>query len=227
MVAFISIFLAMTLLGVTVYGLHRYQSTEIDVTLQRTMPLPPLEQNSNNSDLGITVSTDGDSQITVSSTSAPRSTWMSEVASNKSQGNFTAALALCEHEFPLWSAFNQACIILRTTIKPLAEGEPEKLNLLTKLYQTAAKAELLHEKSAHNAHLPLAQLKQLDLDELDGLSFNYDDIGYANLRLIKKSDVKLMLSVWGRPAQHSTPRSIHQAWWQASIKALETKKLPS
>lgn len=221
MVAFISIVLAMALLGVTVYGLHKYQSAELDITLQRTMPLPPLADNSQ-SGPKIIVSADYQEKAALASISATRSTWMSRVAMEKSQGNFAAALQLCEQEFPLWSAFNQACIILRTTIKPLTKDNPEKILLLSKLYGVAAKAELLHEKSVNSPHLPLAQLKQLDLDEIDGLLFSYDDIGYANLRLIKKSDVKLMLAAWGRPAKHTSPRTVHQAWWQARTKSLNS-----
>ena len=49
MVAFLSILVAVALLGLTVYGLHKYQTMEVEYTVDRSMPLPPLEDDDNKS----------------------------------------------------------------------------------------------------------------------------------------------------------------------------------
>ena len=46
MIAFFSILVCLALLGVTVYGLHRYQTMEVEYQVDRTMPLPSLKRES-------------------------------------------------------------------------------------------------------------------------------------------------------------------------------------
>ena len=50
MIAFLSILLAVVLLGITVYGLHRYQTMEVEYTVDRSTPLPPLDGDKGESD---------------------------------------------------------------------------------------------------------------------------------------------------------------------------------
>ena len=89
---------------------------------------------------------------------------------------------------------------------------------LLKLYRTAAVAELLHDKSEGEIRYTLNQLRNMPLHELEELDMPYSKIGYAQLRLIRKSDVKLMLDHWGRPMQHCSPRQLHHEWWQQFSK---------
>jgi len=233
MVAFFSILLAVVLLGVTVYGLHRYQTMEVEYTVDRSMPLPPLEAGP---DTGAgeaepapesARSTGGQTEKTAAppprnaggdrkSRTLSRNTqaWLAEVNALKSSGDMAAALSRCRQEFPLWGAYNQACIILRAQLKDAPASGAQESTLLEELYTLAGTAELLHDKSGETPTLNLGQLRKLDLSRLDELDFPYQALGYAHLRLIRKSDIRLMQARWGRPEQHQLPRQYHEDWWR-------------
>jgi hypothetical protein len=240
MVAFLSILLAVVLLSATVYGLHRYQTMEVEYNVDRSTPLPPLEADEagfadTDPDAGAeertskpATSADKGAAQAGAKTARRRSAnsskparpkassqgWLNEVAELKKKGELQQAMQLCEQEFPLWGAYNQACIIERLRLKQ-CKDKAEQESILNRLYQLAASAELLHDKSENAEHLTPAQLKSLDLSKLAEIKHDYMEIGYAHLRLIRKSDVKSMIGSWGRPNQHQLPRQVHSHWWQA------------
>lgn len=221
MVAFLSILLAVVLLGITVYGLHRYQTMEVEYTVDRSMPLPPLDSQSDNT--AKPQSPHHSAAPADNSKSKPakaQQSWLSQVAELKKSGDLDEALLLCEQEFPLWGAYNQACIIERLKIKDESASADVLEAGLQRLYHLAVTAELLHDKSDDSEHLTLNQLKSLDLDKVNNLSHNYDEIGYAHLRLVRKSDIKVMQAQWGRPSRHTLPRDQHRQWWLDLIAEL-------
>ena len=234
MIAFFSILLALVLLGVTVYGLHRYQSMEVEYQVDRTMPLPPLKRGSQPNFLERARSGNQDSapelesgaatapavkqaaadkpEVDVEAASQAQS-WQTRVSAAKRNGDISQAMALCSAQQPLWGAYNQLCILLRGQLKTAGLEETEKQELLTRLYRTAVVAELLHDKSDDSSHLSLAQLRDRDFQQAETLPIDYEKIGYAQLRLIRKSDIKEMLAAWGRPEGHRLPREVFEDWW--------------
>lgn len=221
MVAFLSILLAVVLLGITVYGLHRYQTMEVEYTVDRSTPLPPLDaERDPKTGKEVRGSAESEAKPGPSKNKVAKSTqtWLNRVAALKKTGNLEQALAVCEQEYPLWGAFNQACIIERLKIKDENADDEARARGLQRLYQLAVTAELLHDKSDGSDHLTLNQLKALDLSKVNELKHDYNQIGYAHLRLIRKSDIKIMLSTWGRPEQHELPRAYHQTWWLSFIR---------
>lgn len=216
MVALISILLAISMLALTVYGLHKYQNMEFGLSAERSIPLPPLDNIDGDGDSRkqpISIELEAADSISEAPSKQQADNWVTEVSKLKSKGNLEGALAICHRALPLWSAYNQTCIILRSQLKQLEAEDPRFDSILKELYRTAGVAELLHEKSPSSNHLSLTQLKQLSLEAIIELNLDYTELGYANLRLIRKSDVKLMLSQWGRPAHHTLPRTLHQDWW--------------
>ena len=223
MIAFLSIVITVVLLGITVYGLHRYQTMEVEYTVDRSMPLPPLDDEELTTAPerpapaahDVETPTPTLARVKPESPPEPRSeNWLERVASLKKTGDMDQALALCEDEFPLWGAYNQACIILRTQIRNATPESAHENALLNRLYRLAATAELLHDKSPQSAHYTQTQLKELDLTALRELEFPYAEIGYAHLRLIRKSDIKLMQARWGKVHEHGLPRERCQDWWE-------------
>ncbi|MEQ8955500.1 MAG: hypothetical protein RL120_15320, partial [Gammaproteobacteria bacterium] len=146
--------------------------------------------------------------------------WLARVNELKKRGQLDRALELCTREFPLWSAYNQACILYRAKIKQAEDAGEAVETLLRTLYRTAAQAEMLHEVTAGSAKLRLEQLRRLDLSRLSDLEFPYQDIGYTQLRLVRKHDIRMMQGLWGRPRQHSTPRQLHETTWKAMRTAI-------
>lgn len=231
MVAFFSILLAVLLLGITVYGLHRYQTMEVEYTVDRSMPLPPLQDSDDQPPAAAeqaAIAGTPTHAAAPGSQDAPRKpaqtatadqkntgkTWLQRVAELKKKNRLDEAMAVCRQEFPLWGAYNQACIIERLRLKQAGGKADQEQVFLERLYRLAAIAELLHDKSDDTEPVPLSQLRRLDLARVEGLEFPYQELGYAHLRLIRKSDIKLMLAHWGRPAGHQLPRVLHQDWWQ-------------
>lgn len=213
MIAFISIVLAISMLIVAVYGLHKFQIIENNARIEQATPLPVLDDlESSTSVLSINKqSSISDNNDTVNNGA---SNWMDNVASLKAEERFDEAMQLCAQEFPLWSAYNQACIVLRCKLRSIDKMHSDFGETLEQLYNTAALAELIHEKSPDATRLSLHQLKGLDLSSLADLNFEYNSLGYANLRLIRKGDVKLLLSERGRPDQHQFPRTAYTEVWE-------------
>ena len=242
MVAFVSIVLALSLLGLIVYGLHKYQTMEVEYQVDRTMPLPPIKgDGSGKPQSARKKNAEAESKPkrsrirnTAKRQDKPRArkngpdqepantkaNWQDLVTQAKTEGNFQQAYELCQQHYPLWGAFNQACIILRAQLKADKLPAEEFETLLNRLYRTAAIAELLHDKSDQAEHFKLHQLKLVPLPSLEVLEFPYQQLGYAQLRLIRKSDVKLMLSAWGRPDSHGSPRALHHDWWESQVSKL-------
>ncbi len=230
MVAAISIVIALSLLGLTIYGLHHFQSKEVKHTVERSMPLPSLEAksganlepryNDRESAPGSDSPADETKNTTGSNSRLRPDNWLARVNELKKHDKCEQALELCIREFPLWSAYNQACILYRAKIKSAQEAGQPIESLLGTLYRTAAQAEMLHEVTAGSPKLRLEQLRRLDLSRLSDLEFPYHDIGYTQLRLVRKHDIKMMQQLWGRPRQHSTPRQLHESTWESMRTAI-------
>ncbi len=238
MLVFSYIVFGLLITGATVYGLHRYQTMEVEYNVDRTMPLPPLSKSFkaeltpdktpeespqvaiNNepatSSFGSTGQGENSTETTGEATDASNSSgWQTRVNTAKKSDNLDLAYQICLENFPLWGAYNQSCIILRSRMKSLQLSRAESEKLLRELYRTAVIAELLHDKSESAEHLTLNQLRGLPLEQLADEEFSYSAIGYAQLRLIRKSDVKTLLALWGRPAAHALPRDAHPEIWNS------------
>lgn len=222
MVAFLSILLTVALLGLTVYGLHRYQEMEVEFTVDRTVPLPPLSHEPlyRKNDPSLVSASPAETPAQLQSTKNESTNWLETASAYRNEGNYDAALAACEQALPLWGAFNQACIVQRARIKMAQDEGSDFLAQLQKLYALATIAELLHDKSGEYTHLTLGQLKKLDITEISQLDMPYSEIGYQRLRLIQKNDIKLLLSTWGRPTQHLQPRHFHGDWWKQKTSSV-------
>ncbi len=225
MVAFIAIATGLALLVATVYGLHRYQTMEVEYNVDRSIPLPPIDQkfplNLGSNEPAVTTRrswapfTPAEPEEIEFKPVKSGSNWQRELLAAKERGDLERAAQICEQQFPLWSAYNQACIILRGHVAD-AEGEYRE-QLLLRLYRLAALAEFLHDKTVASTRLSVNQLKELDLRPLEGLRLDYAELGYAHLRLLRKHDIKLMVEFWGKPQRHLPPRELHLGFWQEIV----------
>lgn len=117
-------------------------------------------------------------------------------------------------QYPLLGAYTQRCIELRQRLKTISANPKLLETTLQALYRTAAVAELLHSKKSVGK-LSLGQLKMLPDELITGLEMPYSKLGYSELRLLRKSDIKRMLLLWGKPEVQQCPRSFHRQNWQA------------
>jgi len=151
---------------------------------------------------------------------SPAQSWQDQVAYLKRHNQLTQALAVCEAEYPLWGAYSQACIVIRALLKEAQDDADNLQPIAEKLYQVATQAELLHEKTPDLPPLSTNQLKKLMLEQLTDFDMPYQKIGYTQLRLLKKTDIKLLTQLWGEPHNHVSPRAHCQAQWQPLIDSL-------
>ncbi|MEZ5492119.1 MAG: hypothetical protein R3F50_17690 [Gammaproteobacteria bacterium] len=148
--------------------------------------------------------------------------WQEQVQELKKQDRLDDALKLCQEQLPLWSAYQQASLIHRARLKLLSQEGRDIEGELKELYDIAAKASFLHDRVKGLPNLPLSQLKRVDLDEVESLEMPYEQIGYNELRLIKKTDIKLLLEKWGKPQAHIKPRELHAETWKSLIARRQT-----
>ncbi len=236
MLALLSILLALALLGLTVYALHRYQTMEVEFNADRSAPLPPLSENTALPEAEKNTKKDESKLASRPSVIRPVTakavkkepkspsppsvkSWQDTVAKLKTAGKYEEAVELCGQQMPLWGAYNQLCMLIRSEIKDSSRDATYRNQLVAKLYSTAVVAEFLHDKSEDSEKLTNQQLRKLDLDSISALEFPYSEIGYAHLRLIRKSDIKHMVDLWGRPANHRVPRVYHASWWRDHVKS--------
>ncbi|MCB1669813.1 MAG: hypothetical protein R3F41_19215 [Gammaproteobacteria bacterium] len=148
--------------------------------------------------------------------------WQEQIGELKRLDRLDEALRICQEQLPLWSAYQQASLIHRARIKQHSQdGQPIEEELRA-LYNLAAQASFLHDRVKGLPNLPLSQLKQVDLEEISRLEMPYPQIGYNELRLIKKTDIKLLLECWGKPKAHLKPRELHGETWKSLIARRQT-----
>lgn len=225
MLALLLIAITIALLSLIVYGLHKYQTMEVEFSADRILPLPPLDKNLRKPGK----SSPGRPEVkalqrhtpaTGPAGSADAPDWRTRVSALKQAGDRAAALAVCESAYPAWGAFNQACVLLRSQLGASQNSTKQKHDNLMRLYQTAALAELLHDKSSEFVALTARQRQRIDLKAATKLAMPYLDLGYVHLRLIRKQDIKLMRTRWGRPSKHQSPRQLHRDWWRKTMSEL-------
>ena len=227
MLALLLIAIVIALLTLIIYGLHRYQTMEVEFSADRILPLPPLDKDltrlnkprSSRPDVKAPPQS-GPAPGGRPATGADAPDWQTRLAELKQAGDSAGALAVCESAYPAWGAFNQACILIRSRLRPSQNSAKQMDADLMRLYMTATLAELLHDKSPEFVHLTARGRQRINLKMARALDMPYLELGYAYLRLIRKQDVKLMRSLWGHPGKHQTPRQLHRDWWRNTLSEL-------
>jgi hypothetical protein len=135
--------------------------------------------------------------------------WLDLVKKLKERQELETALTLCQQQFPKSQAFQQATIIIRMQIKLGLEKQQDVNPLITKLYRCAVFADLFHNPLSLKPQNP-----RLAMTNLAGHEFSYAEIGHHELKLLSKSDVRLLEERWGLPQQHSRPEAILGNVWQ-------------
>ena len=227
---------AIGLLVLLVVLLHRHQTLQMQHNADRNLPLPPLRKTpadinrerpaatpTPSPDIEPTDGESDDHPLAVPETPAVEKepdedrgpSWYERLAQLKRDGQLTEALILCRQEFPLWSAFQQAMLVKRAQIKQLQQADQDFSAELRELYHIASVGSLLHDRAKGTRDLTLPRLKLLNLKNIFELDMPYEQIGYLHLRLIKKTDIKLLVDAWGKPEQHQSPRLYHGEFWRA------------
>jgi len=164
-----------------------------------------------------------ESNTPVNGSSNGGTNWLDQVSRLKKSGNLDAALSACEKHYPLMSALQQASLIHRARIKDLIrEGQPTD-KALTSLYLLAAQASFLHDPGDGLPNLSAPSLKKLNLNDIISLDMPYHELGYEHLKLLKKTDILQLKTLWGEPQTHALPREFHREAWISLTDSQQSK----
>ena len=101
-------------------------------------------------------------------------------------------------------------MILKSTLQNEDSSQAKIQDILSQLYKTAAVAELIHVKnSAANKRIP-DKVKITDVTLLEKIPFDYNKLGYLELPLLTKKDTRVLVSHWGEPRKHDSPRNLYK-----------------
>ena len=196
----------------SVYLLNRHNIYLRQQNRKRSQPLPPirnletdLTNETNNKDEKIS---DGEKQ-TPSPLKNP-SNWRKLAFEMREKKQFTPALNLCKSKFPMYTAYKETTLILRSILQNEGSSQAKIQDILSQLYKTAAIAELIHmKKSDGNKRLP-DKVKISDITLLENIPFDYNELGYFELPLLTKKDTRVLVSHWGEPRKHDSPRNLYK-----------------
>lgn len=224
----LSILAAIGLLALIVWALHRNQRIENQESVDRNLPLPPIELKQSDANelsdvedmLGIEPESSPaprpapvTTKVELSDTVASPDQWLVRSRECASQGDFEAALQLCESALPQMGAFRQSCVVLRAQIRELKKKRQSHSHALEQLYQLAAQADFFHGKTPNTKALAPSAVKQIDYAAWKALSSPYAVLGYKHVSLLTKTDAKWLVQEWGEPESHGYMRELHLAQW--------------
>lgn len=246
MIIFLSAVFAVALLVSIVYALHRYQQKEKTESVDRALPLPPLEVDGNHiiadenpeDILGLSgrhSSASAHSQPpphsrssvavphSVSEIAAPATrksksaNWLSESRRLRGAGDLHGALQLCRQAYPQAGAFKQACVVIRAMVREARKMEQNPEPLLESLYRTAALSAYFHAEDDKLPSLSSSELRKIVGEGWIDMSLPYQEIGVEHIALLNNADIRQLQECWGVPDRHVAVRHFHQEAWLQMI----------
>lgn len=235
MLVFLSMLAAGLLLFSLIVLLHKMQQQQKVDSVDRTIPLPPLNVTDKQRVLAISESSDIELPA---GPPAEKETirylpdilacdegdcpalpdWQARSKFHAAANDFPRALMSCARAFPLMGPFRQACLLLRGRIREQRKAGDDWSRNLEVLYRIAVWADLLHGKWEGHTPPSVSQLKGLDMLKMEDIPFNYAQIGYKKLALLNTTDWKLLVECWGEPGAHHHAGDLHSNALQVLLK---------
>lgn len=236
----LSLIAGIGLLILIVWVLHRYQQKENEESVDRRVPLPPIELRETQDEeltdpediLGLTPTDKAkpttapaitpalDEQEPTPPSQAPDH-WLELSRSQQANGDYAGALASCHAALPQMGAFRQSCLVLRAQIREQNKAKEDIAPSLGQLYQLIALADFFHGKIAGSKPLTVNASKRVAFEPFATLTSPYAELGYEHLSLLTKTDIKWLTQTWGEPKQHRHMRELHQNRWDTLQDSLK------
>lgn len=149
--------------------------------------------------------------------------WADEIKNLKA--NPDARLKKALDNFPLPAGFREAAIALRAIIRAKRKTSEDYSNELTFLYQVAAVNSFSVPYSKRLKEPGFNILESMPGAEVFSLTTSWYEIGYEKLELLKKTDIKWMVELWGEPKSHKSMNQIYLGLWKEyEDKLIEKRK---
>jgi len=142
----------------------------------------------------------------------------------KLKGEPIQRLALALENLPLPASFREAAIATRALIRDKINQEINYDEELALLYWLAAINSFSIPYSDALQEPGYNVIESIPGKKLKGLLFSYGSLGYKNLSLLNKTDIKWLTEQWGEPQIHSTLHEMHNEVWRKYEAKLADKR---
>ena len=212
MLSLILLLLLVIVVVLVILVLRKNQQKHTKDTVDRTAPLPSLGDNmlpdfvvppvtttaADVAPTGVPAASIVEPDTLVEDAASKNSdNWQHQVKTLRASQQYGEALQVCRTQYPKALAFQQAAIILRQQIKINQERNMPFEQLLRSLYTLAALADVYSSGNRHEG-FSIVQIEAA----LQNIRDKYSELGYQQLKLLNKSDIRLLEQAWGKPDSH-------------------------
>ncbi len=112
--------------------------------------------------------------------------------------------------------FKESVLALRAMIRGQKKQQGDYQRLLWRLYQLAAWESFYPKQSDRVGEPGFKVFVQFPGAKVTGLEMDYRQLGYQQLKLLTKTDAKMLVALYGEPQAHSTLYDLYpQVWAEA------------
>jgi hypothetical protein len=137
--------------------------------------------------------------------------WADRIA--RYRGQPIERLKLAIENFPLPAAFREAAVAIRSLVRSRLRQKQEPTDEVVLLYWLAAIESFGLPFSEHLRQPGFNVLQSIPGQVIKSLPFTYAELGYKELSLLNKTDVKWCVTLWGEPETHTTLNRLHAGVW--------------
>lgn len=149
--------------------------------------------------------------------------WADRIKSYR--GDPAKRLALALENLPLPAAFREAAVAVRAQIRSKRKADEAFDEELTLLYWLAALRSFMLDYAPRLQEPGFNVVEAIPGQRLRSLRYQYSQLGYRDLSLLNKTDVKWLIAAWGEPASHSTLHALcRELWDEYETKLIEQRR---
>lgn len=133
-------------------------------------------------------------------------------------------LRIALDNLPLPGAFKEAVLALRAVIRAKRKQKEDYSKELVILYWLAVVRSFMLDYAPRLQQPGFNVFESIPAERIQVLPFSYQEIGYAKLALLNKTDCKWLVEAWGEPQTHTTLHALHQSVWDEYETKLVEKR---
>ena len=133
-------------------------------------------------------------------------------------------LRIALDNLPLPGAFKEAVLALRSIIRAKRKKKEDYAEELDVLYWLGVIRSFMLEYAPRLRQPGFNVFESIPAERIQALPFSYQEIGYAKLALLNKTDCKWLAEAWGEPRTHMTLHALHQPVWDEYETKLVEKR---
>lgn len=133
-------------------------------------------------------------------------------------------LRIALDNLPLPAAFKEAILALRAVIRAKRKQKEDYAKEMEILYWLAVVRSFMLDYAPRLQQPGFNVFESIPAECIQVLPFSYQQIGYAKLALLNKTDCKWLVEAWGEPQTHTTLHTLHQPVWDEYETKLVEKR---